>query len=141
MPSAIRRGSINGSECADDELKCKTPTDRFRVTVLKNDNAAPKPVYVHVYGLPEGEELRIEREYRSGCDPMWSPMYCSGCPLVLAADSPDIMLVVPGTYRFSTASGEVLDDVDFFIEESPVHVEYAELWMKQQQLCCCRGSK
>lgn len=141
MVSAIRRGSINGTECQVEEARCKTPTDRFRVTVSKNDNSSPKPVYVHVYGLPAGEELLIEREYCSGCDPMWSPMYCSGCPLVLACDAPDIMLVVPGTYRFSTLSGKVLDDVDFFIEESPVHVEYADLWLKQQQLCCCRGSK
>lgn len=141
MVAAIRRKGINAADCPREEQKCATPTDRFRVEVLKNDSAEPKPVYVHVYGLPEHEELRIEREFTSGCDPMWEPLYCGGTPMALSCNYPDTMLVVPGTYRFSTVSGEVLDDVDFAIEECPVHVAYAELWIKQQQLCCCRENK
>lgn len=138
MSTSIRRKPINAPDCPVEELKCPTPTDRFRVTVLKNEGGSPKPVYVHVYGLPCDEELLIEREFESICDPLWEPMRCGGQALCLTSDYPDIMLVVPGTYRFSTKSGKILDDMDFAIEECPVHVEYADLWIKQQQLCCCR---
>ena len=141
MVTSIRRKAINAPDCPVESGKCPTPTDRFRVQVLKNEGGEPKPVYIHVFGMPCDDELIIEREYESECDPLWSPMTCGGRPLALSHDYPDIMLVVPGTYRFSTASGQVLDDVDFAIEECPVHVEYADLWFKQQQLCCCRENK
>lgn len=136
---AIRRKPLNAPDCPLPYDACKDPTNNFSVQVLKNNNAEAKPVYVHIYGLPEGEELLIEREYISGCDPMWSPLRCGGNALALDVENPDIMLVVPGTYRFRTASSTYLDEWDFAVEISDVHVEYADLWLKQQSLCCCRG--
>ena len=141
MSTAIRRKGLNQTACPIKDDFCREPRNHFDVLVKKNDGGPAKPVYVHIYGLPEGEELHISRIYDDGCDPLYSPLFCGGNPMALDCQNPDIMLIVPGKYRFQTASLEMLDDVDFTVEESPVHKEYADLWLKQQQLCCCRDSK
>lgn len=141
MSTAIRTKRINEPNCLSDINFCREPTNNFHVTVMKNDMGQAKPVYVHTYGLQEEECLLISRVYDEKCDPLWSPMYCGGEPMCLTCDSPDIMLVVPGKYRFQTHDEAMICDIDFAYEECPVNAEYASLYLQQQSLCCCRSNK
>ena len=141
MSTGIRSKGINAPDCPKDEDGCYLPVDHFELTVQKKESGEAKPIYVHVYGLDETRHLDIFRVYADKCDPMYSPMYCGGHPMGLTCDSPDVLLTMPGTYRFQTSDGSTLNwDADFAYESCPIHVDYAQLYLQQQQLCCCRES-
>jgi len=131
--------SINLPDCpsTEDACKCWQDTDQFKVVVSCGEwKDKVQPVYVHTYNL-EDEEIEVIRVYADGCDPLYSPVRCQGMCVTLSEEHPDIMLTVPGTYLFKTLSGEPFDNDDFGVEKSAVSFEFADLWLKQQALCCC----
>jgi len=137
----IRSKSINGPDCPTEDPSCYIPVNYFEITVQKRGMGEAQPVYVHVYGLDDTRHLDIYRVYADRCDPLYSRMYCGGQAMGLTCDSPDILLTLPGTYRFQTSDNTNLNwDADFAYEQSPIHAEYAQLYLQQQSLCCCRES-
>ncbi len=139
MSTAIRSKPINGADCPVKEEGCWEPRNSFEITVEKKGMGEARPVYVHIFNLEPGEELLIERIYTSRCDPLYSPLRCQGKSMALSSEYPDTVLTMPGTYRFSTASGNDINNEDFAYEKCEVHPEYAELWLQQQMLCCCNS--
>lgn len=135
----VRIGKINVAECPrlEDAKSCWSQTNQFKVTVRCNEwRDNPQAQYVHLYNCGD-EEIQIYRQFQDNCDPLLAPLRCQGSVLTLTDEYPDIMLTVPGTYIFVTSSGEPFEEDDFAVEKSAVDYRFAELWLKQQALCCC----
>lgn len=115
---------------------CEMSANEFFLTVRCVE--PPKPMYVHMYNLC-GQRMLIEREHKGQCWPVWSVWRCAGVPQVLDDEHPDIILTMPGRYRFSTESGIDFDelDEDIRIEASEISLEYAMLRLREMEVCCC----
>lgn len=142
MVTPIRVSPINGQSCPEDTDDCHFDIYHFDLTVEKCATGEPRPYFIQTWGLCGDDMLLIERVKKEKCDPMFAPMYCGGKPMGLGEDYPATVLTMPGTYRFRFQNNKPINwDDDFAVEASPVHPEYAALWLQQQQLCCCRESK
>lgn len=142
MSTPIRVSPINSPACPQDTDSCHYDVYHFDITVEKCNSGPPRPWFVQTWGLEDCDQLLIERVKKENCDPMFSPLYCGGHEMCLTEDAPATVLTMPGTYRFRFKNNKPINwDDDFAVEASPVHPEYVDLWLKQQQLCCCQASK
>ena len=136
MTSPIRSKRINQPECIPPtQPGCWEPRNSFYIEVegRKAENEA-KPYYVHIYNLDPHETLHIERVYGDNCDPLYAPLRRCGELITMDCLNDSLVLTIPGKYRFSTASGNEINNDDFAVEYSPIHADYAKLWIQQ---CCC----
>lgn len=143
----IRSKAPNSPGCPRNTEYCQSYQTHFDICVEKRMSSSPQPAYIHTWGLGD-RELIIERIYDEGCDPLYSPFYCGGEEMCLTEEFPDTVLTMPGKYRFRVKGETPYSDEEdyeplgwddgFGYEYCPVHPEYAELWLNQQHLHCCR---
>lgn len=131
--------SINRPNCptAGDDFCCDESVAEFEVIVSCAE--PPRPVYVNIYNL-DCECVEIYRSHESCCDGAEVPLRCGGKQNYLKDTRPDIVLTIPGRYKFRTVSGEFFEP-EVKWEVTPINIEFAKLRLQELALCCCQQGR
>lgn len=122
----------NCNRCSDGSI-CFDVGEKHNIT---GGEGECQVVHIYVFGLEEGQELEVQREFKDPCDPLWGPWLTCGKRTILTCDCPETMLVVPGRYRVHVENIEPpLDPEHVRIHATNMSTKFAQLRLQQQ--CCC----
>ena len=139
MATPIRTKKLNRPNCKTDApiSFCKFSEQYFDVVVESRSQGdmRAQPVLVRTWHLES--EMVIEVVYDDCCDPLFMPLSVCGKEVRLNACNPEVLLTMPGKYRFRmTDYSNIPTDGDFAYQAIPVNPAYAELWLLQNKCCC-----